>query len=60
MTRLIPDEVDSSTNCSLLLSANLQSGPTLVSILGFVNPREFAAQSPATGEFPWVIQNLKS
>ena len=55
MTRLIPDEVDSGTNCSFLFSANLQSDLTIVSILGFINPREFAAQSPATGELPLEV-----
>ena len=53
--RLIRDEVDSGTNCSLLLPANLQSDLTIVSILGFINLREFAAQSPATGELPLEV-----
>lgn len=48
--RLIRDEVDSGTNRALLLPANVQSDLTSVSILGFINPRGFAAQSPATGK----------
>ncbi len=42
--RLISNEVDSGTNCSLLLPVNLHSDLTRVSILGFINPREFATQ----------------
>ena len=50
--RLVSNEVDSRPNLSILLPSDLQSNLTIVPVLGFVNPRELASQSPATGELP--------
>ena len=53
--RLVSNEVDGHPNLSLLLPSDLQSDLTVVSILGFVNPWELAAQSPTTGELSFKL-----
>ena len=51
--RLIPNKLDSRSDPPRsLLPPDLQSDLTIVSIFGFVDPRELAVQPPATAELP--------